>query len=81
MMMMTSHAVSVIGRMFNAHQYIASIYILYVIIITWYINRFKSEEGFRMSDKCDSFARIDVVKKLVNCANEIPSDGIFGSKD
>ena len=44
-------------------------------------NRFKSEEGFRMSDKCDSVARIDVVKKLVNCANEIPSDGIFGSED
>ena len=34
-----------------------------------------------MSDKCDSVARIDVVKKLVNCANEIPSDGIFGSED
>ena len=33
-----------------------------------------------MSDKCDSFARIDVVKKLVNCT-EIPSDGIFGCED
>ena len=46
-----------------------------------HINRFKSEEGFKMNDKCDSVARIDVVKKLVNCANEIPSDGIFGSEE
>ena len=34
-----------------------------------------------MSDKCDSVARIDVVKKLVKCANEIPSNGIFGSEE
>ena len=34
-----------------------------------------------MSDKCDTVARIDEVKKLIKCANEIPSNGIFGSED